>query len=402
MFLRIENFFYFFNDYTYTFSLKLKLFFIINIIKFNILLYTIVKHRYWETFFMRKNIILPICMLFVLALTGCNKNTSQPLTSSEGNDSTTSSETSSGNTSSAAPVEASIEVSSNVSNTPNVDFQDTKYYVGEMVRFKVVTNLYNVDSVTANDNVLTKGEGEYPYNFIALESNSIYLTLSIQYASKPTTKTLTFNTGNDRLNDQIYNFWTENSGVNYDIATKSTAYKITYKLSIDTHLIDDEGNNITGLGYGSKDEIQINLPMYFWTANPSEKSFGFNMRLFKYDAVWVYRPLYGAPANFVWSGTRAFEDHRDDALARNIVKYLSRGGVEFTYEFNEANVTAKARFNNTDYNIGTCSSLTIWNGQDNGNQQLRYIDLAGQFSTTLANDVKLKAENFIVDYTPAA
>ncbi len=354
---------------------------------------------------MRKNnIVLPISLLFVLALTGCNRNTSQPLTSSEGDSTVTSSESSGGtttSTSSSTLVEASFEVTSNMASTPTLDFQDSKYYVGDAVRFKVAESKYNIDSVTANGNALVKGDGLYPYSFIALENNTIHLTLSIQHATTPKDLTLTFGSGVDNVTEQIYNFWPENSGVAYDISTRATEYTISYELSIDTHLIDDSGNNISGLGYGSNDEIQINIPMFFSTVvdGTANKSYGFNMKLFKYGSLWVYRPLHGVEtATKIWTGTRAFDDHRDDALARNITKALSRGGVKFVYSFNEETVTATAEINGVVNNIGTCDALAIWNGKDNGNNQLRYMDFNGQFSTALTDEIKLTASNFVVDY----
>ena len=353
-------------------------------------------------------VLLPISMLFALVLCGCN-NTSEttPTTSSE--PTTSTADTGSPTITPPPAEEATFEITSNMAATPTLDFQEEKYYVGEVVRFKVAESKYNIDSVTANGNALEKGEGIFPYSFTALQNNSIHLILSIQHATTPKNVTLTFSNGVDKKNEQIYNFWPENSGVAYDISTKATSYTISYELSIDTHLIDDDGNNVTGLGYGSNDEIQFNIPMYFWTTeggSPS-RSYGINMKLFKYGSLWVYRPLHGVnTATQIWTGDRLFDDHRDDALARNITKAMSRGGVKIVYSFStievdgvtKGKVVATAQIGDTTYPIGTCTSLAKFNGQDNGSQQLRYMDFGAQFSTTLSSTINVQMTNFVVDY----
>ena len=339
--------------------------------------------------------VLIISILSAVLLSGCNTANRSSLPSSGSSETSSSSE----------QVKASFEVDSNIGDaTPSLVFQDDFYYVGETVRFKIGSTQYNIDSVKANNVELTKGDGEYLYSFEALSFNTIYLTLSIQYSSNPKTINLEFGPGVDQLQDQIYNFWTENSGVNYDISTTSKNYDITYKLSIDVDLIDDEGNNVAGLGYGTNDEIQINMPLYFCKKNDGQSSYaicyGFNMRMFKYQNVWVYRPLYGTDtASKYWSGTKAFDDHKDDEVARNIVKGLSRGGVEFKYAFRGNTVTATAKIGDNIINIGSCNSLAQYNGNDG--VQLRYGDFSGRFSTSLTNKVNLTATNFVVDYSPS-
>lgn len=355
-----------------------------------------------------KKAMFSITLLFVLSLSGCNNGGEETTPTTTSSEPTTTATTIPTSTEPAAE-EASFEITSNMEVTPTLDFQELTYYVGETVRFKVAESKYNIDSVTANGNVLEKGEGIFPYGFVALKNNTIHLVLSIQHATTPKDVTLTFSNGVDKQNEQIYNFWPENSGVAYDISTKATSYTISYELSIDTHLIDDDGNNVTGLGYGSNDEIQFNIPMYFWTTeggSPS-KSYGINMKLFKYGSLWVYRPLHGVnTVTQIWTGDRLFDDHRDDALARNITKALSRGGVKIVYSFStvvvddvtKGKVVATAQIGDTTYPIGTCTALEKYNGQGNGTQQLRYMDFGGQFSTTLANTIKLSMKNFVVDY----
>ena len=358
----------------------------------------------------KKLFIFLILGAFLFA--GCN-GAKQPSFSSNSNDSSESSESSSesessvseseSSSSSSEQIQASFEVDSNISDAiPIVVYQDEYYYIGETVRFKIGNTQYNIDSVKANNVELTKETGEYPYSFEALEYNTIYITLSMQYASNPKTINFEFGPGVDQKKEQIYNFYTENSGVSYDVATTSKNYDITYKLSIDTDLIDDDGNYVPGLGYGDNDEIQINFPLYFCKYNGSSfaNSYGFNMRMWKYKDSWLYRPLHGVDtASKYWSGTNVFDDHKNDEIARNIVKGLSRGGVEFKYLFRENTVTATAKIGDEVLNIGTCTSLGQYNGNDG--VQLRYGDFLGQFSTNLSNTIKLTAANFIVDYSPS-
>ncbi len=359
---------------------------------------------------MKKRTPLLLAVCSALLLGGCVAATDSSSDSSGSPDTsgtTTISDTSGGtgvaSSTSEEQQDALIEIEINLETAEDaIEFQDgiDGYKVGDTVRFKVAKDGYGVVSIEANNIRLEAESGDYPYSFVALTTNLVIVEVNSNLVSKPFNTYVELSSGTGQGRVQSYNWWAENSGVDHVLAAQYTKYKISFELKSSIHLIDEDGNSINGLGYGSNDEIQINVPLYFYDGTTKAGVYAIALRIFKYGDLWVYRPLFGTNTfSQIWTGSLLFSDHRNDTQARDMVMGMSREGLKCTYTFDGPNLSARYEIGDKIYTETSTSPLVEYNGKDNGNIQFRYADLSTQASTNLPLIWKTSLNDFIVDYT---